>query len=299
MAETLATYSVPEHYVKMYTANVRASLNRDGGLLSPYVSQGSYSGEKVQVVDFLGPVEFYERSTPYADTQVTELEHTSRWIAGLEYDCAIFVDRLDTLKMIYDPTSPYVERMREAAARRRDEIIMSKFFATAKSGKDGSVDTIYKAANTVVNAGTGFLIAKLRALRKLMKKRYLDLRTRKPYIAVNSEGIDDLLGETQTTSSDYAAIKALVDGEITSFMGFILLPYEDWNGVGIPLGAGAVRTSPVWLPDGMHFGSWQDLTVRIDNRPDKNNIKQLHATFTCGATRIEEDKVFGVEWVEA
>lgn len=299
MAETIATYSVPEAYVKMYTANVRASLQRDGGLLKPYVSQGTYKGEKVQVVNFIGPVEFVERTTPYADTKLSEVEHTSRWIAGSEYDCAILIDRLDTLKMIYDPTNPYVERMRQAAARKQDEIIMAKFFATAKTGKDGTTDTVFKPSNVVANGGTGFTIAKLRALRKLMKKRFVDLRGSKPYIAVNAEAIDDLLQETQLISSDYNAVKPLVDGEVSTFMGFQFLPYEDWQGVGIPLAAGAVRSSPVWVNDGMHFGTWDDLSVRVDNRPDKNNIKQLHATFTAGATRLEEDKVFSLDWVEA
>lgn len=58
MAETLATYSVPEHHVKMYTANVKAALAKQGGILVPHVSVGNYSGEKSQVVNFIGTVEF-------------------------------------------------------------------------------------------------------------------------------------------------------------------------------------------------------------------------------------------------
>jgi len=55
MAETVASYSVPEHHVKMYTANVQSALMKQGGLLQGYVTVGSYRGEKVQVVNFLGP----------------------------------------------------------------------------------------------------------------------------------------------------------------------------------------------------------------------------------------------------
>ena len=66
MAETVASYSVPEHHVKMYTANVQSALMKQGGLLQGYVTVGSYRGEKVQVVNFLGPVEFIERNVPYA-----------------------------------------------------------------------------------------------------------------------------------------------------------------------------------------------------------------------------------------
>jgi len=303
MPETVASYSIPEAHVYMFTDNVRNVITRAGGLIYPYVTHGSYTGERVQVVQFIGPVEFIERDTPYSDTKLTELEHTSRWIAGKEYDVAVLIDRLDTLKMIFDPTNPYVERFRQAHERKRDTICVDNFFSDAKGGKDAQVTYTYKAANTVADGGTGFTVAKLRSLRKLMKKRNLDLRTIKPLIMVNGEAIDDLLGETSppsTTSSDYAAVKALVDGEVSYFMGFQFIPFEDYNGAGIPWTnqASFIRHSPAWIPEGMHYGTWQDLVVTISNRPDKNNIKQIHATFTAGAVRLEEDKVFAVDWVE-
>lgn len=301
MAETLATYSVPEHHVKMYTANVQAALNKEGGILTPTVSHGNYRGEKAQVVNFIGTVEFVERDTPYADTKLTELEHTQRWIVGKEYDCAVLVDRLDLLKMIYDPTSPYVERFREAAARKKDEIIMAKFFADAKVGKEGTETVSFPVGNTVVHGGTGLTVAKLRALRKLMKKRHVKVRTMRPFIAVTAEETDDLLGEVAVGSSDYNAVKPLVDGEVGQFMGFQFIPYEnngsDLDGKGIPTfqDTGTVRCLPAWVPDGMHHGEWEGLVITINNRPDKNNIKQIHGTFTDGATRLDENKVFQVQ----
>lgn len=297
MAETIATYSVPEHHVKMYTGNVRAALNKQGGDIYTRVSRGSYTGEKVQLVNFLGPVEFIERDTPYGDTKVTELEHTQRWISGREYDCAVFIDRLDTLKMIYDPTSPYVERIREAAARRMDQIVVDRFFATAKSGKDGTTDVAFPTQDIVLHNGTGLTVAKLRSLRKLIKRRHVDLRVKRPYIAVTAEEIDDLLGETAVNSIDFNSVKPLVDGEVSRFMGFEFVPYEMYNGKGLQTfdDTGTVRRLPVWTEDGMHFGEWDSLTIRISDRPDKNHIKQIHATFTAGATRVEEGRVFQVQ----
>lgn len=305
--ETLATYSVPEHFVKMYTANVQAALNKKGGILMSLVSQGSYTGEKCQVVNFIGKVEFIERDTVYSDTKLQELEHTQKWVVGAEYDCAVLVDRLDTLKMIYDPTNPYVERFREAAARKQDEIVMSKFYADVKTGKDGTVASPFGSSNTVVHGNTGLLVAKLRALRKLIKKRHVDVRTVRPYIAVTAQQTDDLLGEVAVGSSDYNAVKPLVDGEVSSFMGFTFIPYEDdgssLNGKGIPqetaAGPHTIRDCPCWVPEGMHYGSWEGLVITINNRADKNNIKQIHGTFTAGATRLEEGKVFMVQCQES
>lgn len=305
MAESIASYSVPEHHLTMYTANVRAAIAKPGGLVKPLFSQGAYRGEKAQVVMFIGPVEFIERDTPYADTKLTELEHTQRWIIGKEYDCAVLVDRLDMLKLIYDPTSPYVERFREAAMRKMDEISVAAMLATAKTGKGASVDTAFPSGNTVANGGTGFTVAKLRSLRKLVKKKHVDVRTVKPYVLINAEGVDDLLQEVAVGSSDYNSVKPLVDGEVSAFMGFTFVPYEDngtsANGKGIPsyTSGGTIRQSVCWVPDGMHFGMWDDLVITINNRPDKNNIKQIHGTFTAGATRIDESKVFNLEWLEA
>lgn len=298
MVETIANYTVPEHHVKMYTANVRGVLQRKGGKLTPLVSRGSYKGEKVQVVNFIGPIEFTDRITPYGDTKITELEHTSRWISGLERDAAVLIDRLDMLKMIYDPTSPYVERMREGAARKQDAVLMDKFFATARTGKEGNTDVAFPAGNIIAHGGTGFTITKLRSLRKLMKKRHVDLQTMTPFIAVTAEQVDNMFAETAVNSIDYNTVKPLVDGEVTKYMGFTFVPYEDYNGTGIPSHTDTghlIRDCPAWVSDGMHFGLWDDLVITINNRPDKNNIKQIHATFTAGATRLEEDKVYQLQ----
>jgi Phage capsid protein len=300
MTESVATYSVPEHHVNQYTGNVRAALNKQGGVITSLVSRGAYRGDKIQLINFLGPVVFVERNTPYGDTKVTEVEHTQRWITGKEYDCAVFIDRLDTLKMIYDPTSPYVERFREAAARRMDQIVMDKFFGDAKSGKEASTTVTFPAADIVAHGGTGCTVAKLRSLRKLIKKRHVDLRATKPMIAVTSEEIDDLLGETSVNSFDYNSVKPLVDGEVSAFMGFVFVPYEPYMGIGIPTydDTGTVRQCPVWVPDGMHYGDWDMLNIIISPRPDKNNIKQIHGTFTGGATRVEEGRVFQLQCKE-
>lgn len=306
MAETLATYSVPEHYVKMYTANVQAALVKQGGKFRSLISQGAYQGEKAQVVNFLGPIEFVERTSPYTDTKVSEIEHTQRWINGTEYDCAVYIDKLDMLKMIYDPTSPYVARMQEAASRKEDEIIMSKFFAAAKTGKDGLTSTSFNAANIVAHGSANLTVAKLRSLKKLIKKKQIDTRTVRPFIAITADEADNLLSDTQVGSSDYNAVKPFVDGEVGGFMGFTFVPYEDNGGVqtyatadgkSIPFSASGTsyRQLPVWVPDGMHFGAWDGLSITIDRLPTKNNIQQALASFTAGATRLDEKKVFAVE----
>ena len=83
---------------------------------------------------------------------------------------AVLIDRLDTLKMIYDPDQSVRRAYAGGHERKRDEIIMEKFFAVAKTGKTGDVDAATRPPTPSRTAATGFTRAKLRALRKLMKK---------------------------------------------------------------------------------------------------------------------------------
>lgn len=321
--ETIASYSVPEHHVIQFTANVQAELARQGGLLRSNVSVGTYNGDRAQVVNFLGPIYFQERTTAYQDTKVTEPEHTQRWISGRDFDCALLVDRLDTLRMIYDPTNPYVERMREAAARLEDDVIVASFYSAALSGKQGTTVIQFPSADVVPfdggqNASTnasnitgsqqGMSVAKLRRARRALKERYVDLRAEKPMIAVTAAQVDDLLGEVAVGSKDYNSVQPLVDGEVSQFMGFTFVPIQDVIPTrvastelvpGTTNAEGLVRQCPVWVKSGMHFGTWQDLVVTINNRPDKNNIKQIHGCMTLGATRVEEGKVLALECAES
>lgn len=310
MADTVNNYPVTEAYKLQFTANVQAALARQGGLLMPYVSQATYSGEKAQVVNFLGPISFTKRTSVYADTKAVEPEHTSRWILADDYDCAVLVDRVDTLRTIYDPTNPYVERMREALARLQDDAIAQAFFASAKTGKNGASTTSFPAGDIIAAGGVGLTFAKLRALRKAMKRRYLNLGTgsaggvgmsgaEKAIIAVTAEQTDNLLGETVVGSHDYNAVKPLVDGEVSSFMGFTFIPAEGALSVDNGLLTGGNRLCPAWVPSGMHFGDWQSFMLTIGPRADKNNITQIHGCTSFGATRVEEGRVFQVLCVDA
>ncbi|WP_414464362.1 phage capsid protein [Hyphomicrobium sp. DY-1] len=293
MADTLATYQVPEHHVKSFTSNVLLAVQRKGGVFRPYATQGSYVGEDAQAVDFVGPAEFNERTVRLADTQLSEFEHKQRWIAPKDYDFATMVDRLDRLRMLYDPMSPYVESARMGAARKEDDAFIAAFFANARTGKLGATSTPYRTANTVAVGSTGLSVAKLRAMRKMMKQANIDLKAEQPYIACSAQQIDDLLGETQVTNSDYAAIKALVDGEVTRFMGFEFVQNEALLSSGVS--PAATMKCPVWVKSGMHWGDWQSLVTTISPRPDKNNLPQLHMSMTFGVTRIDESKVFEID----
>lgn len=296
MAETAVTFPLPEHYVQAYTTNVRAILQRNGGKLIPYVTHGHYQGDKVQVVNFIGTIDFNDRTQRFGDTTTQDAEHTQVWLYGTDRDAAVLVEKTDMLRTIYDPSNMYVDAMRRGAARKQDDTIKDAFFGSMATGIRGATSTAFGTTanvNYIAHSSTGLTVTKLRWARLRLAANYVDLDVEQPMIGVTQQQVDNLLGDTNVTSADFNTVKALTTGEVDSYMGFKFVKAE----AGLPK-TSTTRRCPVWVMSGMHFGDWQNLSIQISPRPDKKNIPQIFAEFTCGATRLEDGKVLEVQCTE-
>jgi len=60
-----------------------------------------------------------------------------------------------------------------------------------------------------------------------------------------------------------------------------------------------VRSCFAYAVDGITLAVGKDLTVRIDERPDKGYAVQVYACMSIGATRMEEEKVVQIECDES
>lgn len=286
-------FEIPSHYAESFTTNVELLLQRQGGALVSHVSMGSYTGAKSgQVVKQFGEVEFGRKTTRSGDTQWSDIEHKQRWVFPTDYNLALPVDNEDELRMLNSPLSPYAAAMRTAAARKMDDIIITAFDGTSKTGDNGGTSTTFDdtnmevAVDTGAASATGLNVAKLRAARKILLAQHNDLKMEMPLIGVTAQQMDDLLGETEVTSSDYNTVKALVAGEIDTFMGFRFVSTE-----GLNADSNSYRKIPFWVPSGMHLGMWNGLDTRIGERADKEYTTQVFMRMTIGACRTQEKKV--------
>ena len=127
-------------------------------------------------------------------------------------------------------------------------------------------------------------MAKLIEAKKILDNNSVDPSIPR-HIAVGPDQIEALLNNTTVTSSDFNTVKALVQGEINSFMGFQFH-------VSTRLAkSGNNRTCFAWAEDGIKLAVGKDVMSRIDERADKSYSTQVYYCATFGATRMEEDKV--------
>ena len=80
-------------------------------------------------------------------------------------------------------------------------------------------------------------------------------------------------------------MKALVRGEVDTFMGFKFIVSNRLSKTGDE------RTCFAWAEDGIKLAVGKDVMARIEERADKSFSTQVYYCATFGATRMEEDKV--------
>ena len=288
------SFQVTTAFVQQYTTNVQLLLQQRGSKLRDKVSVGSYTGKAAKAVEQIGAVTAQKRTTRHGDTPMISTPHAARWVFPSDYEWADLIDDQDKLRMLIDPTSPYSINGAMSLGRAMDDEIILGALGTNKVGENGADNQVFLAGNVIPAAATGLTIAKLRAARLRLAQAEVDMDADPIFFAASAKQLDNLLGTTEVTSSDYNTVKALTKGEVDSFMGFKFVSIER-----LPVNGSGERRCLAWAKSGLHLGLWEDIQSKITERADKSYATQVYVKGTFGGTRIEEAKVVEIDCVEA
>lgn len=278
-------------FSQQFSANVQLLSQQTGSILRGGVSEEAVTGEKA-FFDQVGAAAAVKRTSRHQDTPTVETPHSRRMVTMDSYEWADLIDDADKVRMLIDPTSTYARAAAAAMGRAMDDAIIEAATGTAKTGKSGGTSTTMLAAHQIANGSADLTLAKL-----IEAKKTLDLASVDPsiprHIAVGPDQIEALLNSTTVTSSDFNTIKALVQGEINTFLGFQFH-------VSTRLAkSGNIRTCFAWAEDGIKLAVGKDVMSRIDERSDKSYSTQVYYCATFGATRMEEEKVVQIDCDES
>jgi hypothetical protein len=290
--------NLPNHYVQQFSANQALLLQIKGSKLADKVTMGAYIGEQASPVDQYGAVEMQEVTGRFTAMPRVDVDTDRRWVLPSDWDLPQMIDTFDKLRLLNDPASMYVMNSVLAAGRQKDRLIIDAFVGTAKTGKSGSTNTSFAAANevdvAVGGANSKLNVAKIKAVRELMEANFIDFETEEAYIGITAADHASLLNEIQVISSDFnGGAPVLQQGKIVSFLGFTFCQTEL---IEQRLAGTNEVTLPVWVKSGMHLGLWNDIQNTVSQRHDlRGEPWQIYTKMTAGATRLEEDKVYAIE----
>ena len=278
-------------FVEQYKSNVFHLAQQKGSKLRDAVRTESIVG-KSHFFERIGSTAAVKRTSRHADTPRVDTPHSRRKVTMDDYDWADLIDDSDKVRLLISPQSEYAKAGAYAMGRTMDDVIIAAATGNAFGGVSGGSTIALPAGQKIAHGSTGLTIAKL-----ITAKEKLDAANVDPdearVLVCSAKQISDLLGTTQITSADFNSVKALVQGDIDTFMGFKFIRSErlgtDSNGNRQVL---AFTNTSIGLALG------KDIQTKISERADKNYSTQVYLCMTIGATRVEDEKVIEIACTE-
>lgn len=299
------SFDITTAFVQQYQDNMyMLSQQRGSRLREAVMVEEGVVGESV-LMDQFGAVEAQEVTNRHGDSPLISTPHDRRKVNLADYDWGDLVDKLDVAKTLNDPTNKYVLAGSAAMGRKMDDVIINSMFGTALTGKTGATSVQFPAGQQVgVNSwayGTGSGNAGLTISKLIEAKTILDENETGDvspeddplYIAASAKQMANLLATTEITSSDYNSVKALVQGQIDTFMGFNFIRTER-----LLVDANSYRRVCAWRKSGLGLAIGQDIMAEIAPRPDKRFSTYVYFCMSLGAVRLEEEKVVEIKCAE-
>ncbi len=191
--------------VEQYNANVKLVYQQKVSKLRNAVDFHDIVGEG-EYVDSIGETEAVDVTSRHQDTPLVETPHVRRKLTVGDTVWADLIDRFDKPKLLTDPTSKYVLAAVAAMNRKIDSKIITAFKATAYGGRTGTTPYTFDTSNyQIAAASAGLTIAKIRSAKQKLDGGEVPEENR--FFVIGSKQLQDLLGTTEVTSSDYNSVR--------------------------------------------------------------------------------------------
>ena len=271
--------------VEQYKSNVLMLAQQKGSKLRGTVRSEEVTGKNAYF-ERIGAVDMVDATSRHDDTPQIDTPHSRRRVSLTTSRFADLIDNADKVRTLIDPTSPYAMNAAWVAGRKMDAVIVAALAGNAYAGVAGATTVALPSAQKVAAASAGLTIAKLRSAREILLAADIDLDMGATCI-INPAGLTDLLSATEITSSDYNTVKALVQGQVDTFLGFKFVVSTQVTA----LKAYCYAKNAAVLAVG------SEPVVRISERADKNYSTQVFVEMDIGATRVEEEGVVEISYI--
>jgi hypothetical protein len=216
---------------------------------------------------------------PQTDVTPLNVGFSTVTLTLADYNAAEYSDIFSQAKVNFDERQELVQVVAGAMGRRQDQMILD-----ALSGSSTSLTV----ANSIGGSTTNMNIAKLREAKRLLDKGNVPPDGR--HIIIHANGLSNLLSETSVTSSDFNSVKALVQGELNTFLGFTFHVLGDRSEGGLPIDGSLDRTCYAFHKDAVGYGEGIAMRTEINYIAEKTSWL-VNEVFSAGAVAIDDEGI--------
>ena len=279
-------------FVEQYKSNVFHLAQQKGSRLRDAVRSETVTG-KSHFFERIGSTAAQKRTSRHSDTPRVDTPHSRRKVSLDDYDWADLVDQEDKVRMLISPSSEYALAGAWAMGRARDDAIVDAATGNAFGGVSGGTTIALPSGQKVAHGSAGLTLAKMISAKEILDKNETDPEEPR-YMVVTAKQLSDLLAITNVTSSDFATVKALVQGEVDTFLGFNFIRSQR-----LGTDSSGNRQVLAFCQSAIGLAVGSDVTTKISERDDKNYATQVFLSMSIGATRIEDEKMVEIACTES
>lgn len=283
--------TIPQHYSTEFSTNWIHRVQQTKCRLDGFIEKENFLGERKRY-DRIGAQTSRKRTERKGPTNITDPSLDFRWAYRNTYDLGNLLDKDDAknLGSLVLPTSDYVKSHANACNRDCDDVAWQAALGSAMTGELGATAAVLPAGQQIAAGGTGLTIAKLIEANRLLEDA--DLEDGSPRVmVVTAKQMADLLGTTQVTSADYNAVKALVAGNIDTFMGFKFVKIKRLTKVS------TTRSCVAWVKGAIRVTEGARMSD-ISIRKDLSMATQIYSSWDYGAVRVYDEGVVQIDCTE-
>jgi N4-gp56 family major capsid protein len=221
---------------------------------------------------------------PQTDVTPLNVSYSQVTATMSDYIAAEYSDIFSQQKINFDERRELVQVVSGAIGRRMDQLVID---ALSGSG------TALTVATGIGGATTNMNLAKLLAAKELLDTGNVPAQDR--CMLIHASGLAALLDDTKIASSDYAAVKALVQGQIDTFLGFKFITIGDRDEGGLP--KPSTRTCFAFHKDAIGMGIGMNQKTEINYVAEKTSFL-VASMFSAGAVAIDAEGIVAISATE-
>lgn len=214
-------------------------------------------------------------------TDVTPLNITYSQVTATmsDFNAAEYSDIFHQAKVNFDERRELVQVVSGSIGRRMDQLVLDALAASSTS---------LTVSNDIGGTDTNLNLTKLRTAKRFMDKNNVPADGR--CFLVSASGLESLLGETAITSADFNSVKALVNGEIDTFLGFKFTMIGDRSEGGLAIDGSLDRVCFAYHRDAVGFGIGMNMKTEINYIAEKTSYL-VNGMFSAGAVAIDDEGI--------
>ena len=213
------------------------------------------------------------KKVPQADVTPMNIDYSHVTATMEDWNAPEYTDVFDAPKVNFDEKAELVSLSAKAIARREDQIILDALNV-------GAIEL--DVAKTI--GGTNVMnTAKFRDAKRLLD--YQNVPGTDRAFVMSSEALYDMLGDTDANDFDTNAVKALVNGELTTWLGFRIYTIGFMAEGGL-YKSGVDRKAFAFHKSCLGYGIGKDMRTEINYIAQKTSWL-VNTLFSAGAIAID------------